>query len=495
MLRAMGGMGDAFGVGLGRVAIHNDIQRMIDTDPTIASGLRAWASNVCAPNGEDETIAISSEDEKVQQILEECRDRLRANRNARDWIYSLKGWGNLFWEIVVDNKLRVVDLKVLPEEQIQIRRDAQGNLGMTTDAQGNPVDCAPYVQTMPGDYLGKGIEFERWQIVHLAEPPEKRDGFGTSCLESVRRDWKSLQYIDQSMIMARIERAFLKFNWIIPIQVGSTQAEFAEKVKAFKESITQRELGANRGDTNTVGGGAGQVTVSTDRFLGSLWTQDKNGQVQTIQPTCQVVDPENKQLQNISDVEYIQHKCLVALAVPPAILGFEEDINSKSTLTGQVLEFGRRVKDLQNEMKSGLRQVFDLELLLNGYVPGSVEYEIILPEIQMTDTAAAANTELTRAETARILSELDALDAEAVATHFTTLTADEAQEIRDRIKAKAKATPKPPLVPMVVPQGEPMESDMRAYLSSGQLAEDLYTMAEVLGGNGYHVEEERARVG
>ncbi len=73
------------------------------------------------------------------------------------------------------------------------------------------------------------------------------------------------------------------------------------------------------------------------------------------------------QYDGIQDVEYLRGKLFAALKIPKAFLGYEEDVEGKSTLASQDIRFARTIERIQRIMLSELNKIALVHLYTQGY--------------------------------------------------------------------------------------------------------------------------------
>lgn len=461
-----------------RLAIHRDIQRMIDTDPIIPAGFEVWADWITAPGADDpETLIINSEETRVQDVLKALDDRIGLSEQVWQFAHGLKAFGNEFVENVigpVDGGLGIVELKELPEQQLFRQVDSRGNLGRDDKGQ----EVSPYVQRIaPLGYGGpSAVEFQRWQVTHFAARPLRPGGYGTAQMASARRLWKALQYTDTSLFIARIVRAYSRLAHHIPVPAGATQAQVQERIRDYKKGATRTDVVEWSGDQRLPSDMVEPLGVDRDWFMPLIFKADGT----SIKGEIDLLDPKNDALTEIKDVEYAQNKLFVRLGVPKALLGLERDVNAKATLTEQGRQFARRVRAAQIAMVKGLKEICDLELLLNGMIPSEAEYDVEFPMVNVRDEETEAAVELVRAQVAKVLDELGAIDKDAVRSFYTRLTDEEIKDIEDRITSQPPPKPPPTPPPVVIPAVPEPSEGVRAWLESGEAAADLIVAKHVL---------------
>lgn len=148
-------------------------------------------------------------------------------------------------------------------------------------------------------------------------------------------------------------------------------------------------------------------------------------------------------LGEIKDVEYFQNKMFTVIKVPKSYLGLERDVNAKATLTAQDVQFARTIRRIQKvSLQNGLKKVYDIGLLLQGYDLAKVEYEILFPAIKTIDEVQKWQVEKAKAEVAKIYGvDVNVLTDEFILSYFLGLTDGEIKDLgaeREKESEKAK---------------------------------------------------------
>ena len=172
----------------------------------------------------------------------------------------------------------------------------------------------------------------------------------------------------------------------------------------------------------------------TDFFVSAGWIK-LGQQVQPMQTKVDIIDPKNVGIHDITDIEYLHRKFTATLRVPRAHLGFEKDVNSKSTLTIQDVQYVRFLRDIQQIVGHGLKQLFDIALVLQDIDPEQTVYEISWPALNAVDQMNAAQSELWRAQAHGIYANapFDALDGRWVQQHVFNMSDEEMDEVDQRV--------------------------------------------------------------
>ena len=69
----------------------------------------------------------------------------------------------------------------------------------------------------------------------------------------------------------------------------------------------------------------------------------------------------------IADIEYLKNRMFAALKIPKAFIGYEEDLNAKSTLAAQDVRFARTIERIQRIFTSELTKIAMVHLYSQGF--------------------------------------------------------------------------------------------------------------------------------
>ena len=128
---------------------------------------------------------------------------------------------------------------------------------------------------------------------------------------------------------------------------------------------------------------------------------------------------------DLKDIEHLQNKKFTGLKVPKSWMALERDVNAKSTLTEQEVQFARTVRRIQYALQEGLRQLFDLALVLRGLTPSECKYSIMFPNMSTVDEMRQWQIEEIRQRVAAAYQTQFSLSDEYVMRKHLGMTQDE----------------------------------------------------------------------
>jgi len=422
-----------------RLSVYGDADEMDGSSAEFSRALHSIANNATASeDGEQESFDVQCDDAGAKGVLDDLMARTNLHDLVQAWTRQTVKYGDSFAEIVVNNDYEVAAVKLLPTRTMGRNEDKFGNLLMTEarfdgdKVQNNPGECA-FDQFDP-DGQKLVATFDPWQIVHSRFLWDGVSKYGTSLANVARKDWRKLHALEEGMVIGRLTRAYLKLV-IYADGTGLSATQKEEMLRTLRDQIsqTQQYVDQKRGSAPSV---LDNIYLTKDLVRGS------DGSVHESQTKIDTLDPKNEALGNITDVAFFHRKYLANLWVPPAFYGFEDQVNAKATLTKEDVEYSRLLRGVQKLDTVAVRQVCDVELILKGYDPASVDYDIIWPTISVEDEMAAATANFQQAQADDIYMGFGVIDKAWMQQHRFGMDEEEMGEIEE---------PAPEPAPLIVP--------------------------------------------
>lgn len=386
-----------------RKSLYEAYDEMDQELPEASSAWDIYADN--ATRGADDgavTLAIKSDSPRAAQILTETRDRLKVEAMLWPLARDIGKYGERAAEVIVDvDTFDVLRLKPLPTEYIIPQ----------VDEFGRPKD-PPYTQVDDkGDEVAK---FQDWQLVHWANKKSLSDLTGTGLGYAARRAWKQLRMMEDAVVIARLTRAHNRLAYLV--DTGSmTPPEGQKHLAKVKGHLAKRRTIDPR--TGKMDTSYNPMQVEQDVFVAVH--KESKADVKVLQGDLTVG--------NLADLEYFQQKVFTTFKVPKPYLAHEKDTRAKNIVTAQDIQFARTVRRVQQVMLDGLRQVFDLALLLKGVNPRTVKYTLALPVISIVDDLRVWQTEQLKMLVVQMMKQTLWPSDEWLLTHMLGYDADEAK--------------------------------------------------------------------
>lgn len=463
-----------------RKAVYADADEMDQNAAEVSVALDTIADNVCASeDGEQTSFDVECEDAGALKVIQDTIDRAELHDKAYSLTRNTVKYGDSFSELVINGNLEITDLRQLPPITMYRNEDDSGNLVLgeprfEQDRGGglrclNALgECAFEQHDSLSDHLT--ATFFPWQIVHTRLFHDGFSPYGQSLLRDTRVIWRKLKALEEGMIVGRLTRAYLK----LIIYADGTGKSPQEKLKLLQE--LQKEIASTSQYVDQKR--EKPYSVLQDIYLTKDYVRGHDGKSMESLTKIDLIDPRNEGLQQIADIEYFHKQLLSTLRVPPAYMGFEADINAKATLSNEDVQYTRFVRRIQGVVSGTLKQCFDTALLLKGYDPDAVEYEITWPELSVEDEAASANSNWLQAQADDVYLSAGVVDKTWLQKHRFEMTDEE-------IAAVEPPAPEPvPSIPPALPR-EPVKAE-RVGEKLDAVAVALQRLAE--NGNGHKPE-------
>jgi len=320
--------------------------------------------------------------EKIQKIVEDMEKRTSIKDAIWDIARDTISLGDDWEELVIgekDKKVGIWKLKPLPPEEIYADVDYRG-------VWNNPK--VPYIQKESA-FSKEKIDLDWWRVVHF-KVGRGIYGVDRSIFSNAsRRIGRQLLWIDDSVVLARLSRAYQRFAFMVDTTGLSLEDkfEFADK---FLERVRRTDI-ADRT--------SGRISP-----IDSQWLSDEDIAIPVEKDSPQDVKvlSGDINLGKIDDILYIQTKFFMALNMPKQYASKEEGVRAKATITQLDVQFARQVRRKQGSLKPGLRHTYSVEFWLNDVDPSAFKWDIVFPPLSTMDEMLKWEMEKTKAEIAEI---------------------------------------------------------------------------------------------
>jgi len=331
--------------------------------------------------------------EKIEEVVKATERRTRIKDDVWDIARDTICFGDNWEEIIIgqekESKEFVVQkLKGLPPKQMYADVDERGVL---KNAE------IPYIQKQSVSDKAR-IEFHWWQVIHF-KMGRGIYGVNRSLFSNAsRRIGRQLLWIDDSMVLARLSRAYQRYAFMVDTSgLGPDEKfEFAEQ---FLERVRRKEI---------VDRSSGRISP-----LDAPWMPDEDIAIPVEKDSPQDIKvlAGDLRLGQIDDVRYFQEKFFMALNIPKAYVSKEEGVRAKATITQLDVQFARQVRRKQRALRPGLRQMYRVAFYLADIDPDLFEWEIVFPVLATMDELLKWEMELVKAKIAKLYGvEIGALN-------------------------------------------------------------------------------------
>ncbi len=473
---------------------HEYRVRMDREDPVVARALDVLADVATAPEEEGdagESFSVTCENARVQEEALRTVEALHLQKEAWRCARLLAKFGNAPYELIPDpSGTRLVRAKGLPEHEIWRRLDRYGNPLPYDPA----TKSAPWEQREQWRREGEGVLFEEWQIAFASFRPDDEGIYGRGVLDC-ERDWQRLQDIEDAMVRARQLRAYDRLLHKVPVSMAQGPDSARKALNDYARDWQQKRVLSS---TDGVLRRSNPTSVEQDLFLPVPIM--KTGESLGGDPGIDLLSPQNAQLNNIVDVQYMRARLLCALIVPMRYLnmGGAEAVRSaigEGGISQEDVQFARTVRALQAAVKEAFIRALFLDLILRGLNPIQNPLSLSFPTISTADALRQANIENQRAQALKLFGEFLEMPEEMVVDYYMGLTASEKERWfgANLEKLQKKVAPPPPPVVVAPPAPVPPEAKPKP---TGEALEEIAASVLVMarayaegGGNGRAHEE------
>lgn len=359
-----------------RAARYMDFD-MMEFEPIIASALDIYADESTMLNESGKLIEISSQSNKVKDILRDFLDNiLEVDTNAWTWIRNMCKYGDLFVFTETQEKEGVT--RCLPMPSIEIEKEIGWDEGKPDKVRYKWLLMnSPTRANSKGIIAGLGGKtyIDDVNMTHFSIDMDDRFfPYGRSVLDPARRIWKQLMMLEDAMLIYRVTRS--PERRVFQIEVGNLNPkDIPDYLQRVKDQLKKSPVISNTSN-GLMQLKYNPLSVDEDYFVPS-----RGGVASKIETL-----PGAQNLGDIEDVEYMQRKLFSVLKVPKAYLTYEGDVQAKSLLSQEDVRFSRSIERIQRLFLSGLKRLCILHLFLKK-VP--VE-DILAFELKMTNPSHQA---------------------------------------------------------------------------------------------------------
>ena len=361
-----------------RLQLYSDYEAM-DYDGIIAATLDIVSEESTLKNEYGDVLTIKSNNENIKRILHNLfYDVLNIEFNLPSWVRQMCKYGDFYLKLEISEKFGVFN--VLPLSVYQVVREE----GMDPD---NPnyvkfiIDPNGLAQ---GNLYGvpqkrDQLALENYEVAHFRLLSDNNYlPYGRSYLEPARKTFKQLMLMEDAMLIHRIMRApekrifYINVGAIPPNEIDSFMNDTIARMK--KTPYIDQQTGDYNLKFN--------IQNMTEDFYIPVRGGDSNTKIDTTK---------GLDYDGTTDIEYLKNKMLAALKIPKAFIGYDENLEGKSTLAAMDIRFARTIERLQRTIVSELTKI----ALVHLYTQGFENEQLIDFELSLTGPSIVFEQEKT----------------------------------------------------------------------------------------------------
>lgn len=321
-----------------------NLYREMDSFDLLSSILDLYAEEASQPDYDTKRVVwVESNNVQIKAAAMDCLTRLRVDDSAFPIIRDMCKFGDRFQRLLYQGGQGVLSWTpiIKPETVTRIEDRLRRLIGFTEENK---------------KYRGalKREVSWPWDYVHFRLlGRDDATGYGTSILQNLYRPARQLLLSEDAALMTRLRRGVDRNLFLV--DVGDLdETEAAAWVNRWRKAMRKHEYLDPLSPRYVKS--YNPLNPLEDMFVPFRGSDDAS-RVETLASTGQGID-------EIFDLDYFRKKLFGSARVLPAALGFEGDLNGKSTLAQQDVRFARTAKKVQRYFIQGVRTMIDTNLVL-----------------------------------------------------------------------------------------------------------------------------------
>nr|MDB4346181.1 portal protein [bacterium] len=383
-----------------RLQLYSDYEAM-DYDSLIAPALDIISEESTLKNEYGDVLTIKSSNDNVKRVLHNLfYDVLNIEFNLPSWVRQMCKYGDFYLHLQISEKFGVYN--ALPLSVYQVVREE----GMDPE---NPSHVQfvldPNGLSQSQTYSARRsdqMKLENYEVAHFRLLSDANYlPYGRSYLEPARKVFKQLILMEDAMLIHRIMRApekrifYMNVGGIPPNEIDSFMQKTVNQMK--KTPYVDQETGDYNLKFN--------IQNMTEDFYIPVRGNDSSTKIETTK---------GLDYDGTTDIEYLKNRMLAALKIPKVFLGYDENLEGKSTLAAMDIRFARTVERLQRTIVSELQKI----ALVHLYTQGFTDTDLVDFELSLTGPSIVFEQEKTELYKSKVELANSILDKKVLSTDF-----------------------------------------------------------------------------
>ena len=383
-----------------RLQLYSDYEAM-DYDSLIAPALDIISEESTLKNEYGDVLTIKSSNENVKRVLHNLfYDVLNIEFNLPSWVRQMCKYGDFYLHLQISEKFGIYN--VLPLSVYQVVReegtDPENPSYVRFILDPNGLSQSQTYTARKSDQMA----LENYEVAHFRLLSDANYlPYGRSYLEPARKVFKQLILMEDAMLIHRIMRApekrvfYMNVGGIPPNEIDSYMEKTVAKMKKTPY------IDQNTGDYNL----KFNVQNMTEDFYIPVRGNDTSTKIDTTK---------GLEYDGTQDIEYLKNRMLAALKIPKAFLGYDENLEGKSTIAALDIRFARTIERLQRTIVSELQKI----ALVHLYTQGFTDADLVDFELKLTGPSIIFEQEKVELYKSKVELSNSILDKKILSTDF-----------------------------------------------------------------------------
>jgi hypothetical protein len=401
----------------------------MDNYPEVTAAFDIYADESTQKDTKNRRWQVKSDSIAVIDEVNRLFKRIKLDKLYWDIVRNACKFGDCFTEIILDiNKPEkgIRRIKILnPNYTLRIE-DAMGYLEKFL--QEIPDRNSWEIGAESADNNRKYVDLDKNQIVHfrLHTSDPKYYPYGKSIAAGAVRIFRSLQLMEEAMIVYRIARA--PERRIFYVDVGRLPAQKAE---SFIESIKEKYKKEKFVNGNNLDGRYNPLAPDEDYFIPT----HENGRGTKIETL-----PGAQNLGEVDDVKYFRDKLLATLKIPKDYIAeFDKSPERKANLAQLDVKFARTIIRIQDAVSVGFTAIAKRHLKMKDYPQTLINaLEVCLPDPSDIFTKRKMEIDEQKARVVQAVVGTGLFPSETIYKEYYEMNDAEIEQVKDKLKKEQK---------------------------------------------------------
>jgi hypothetical protein len=361
---------------------YSDFREIRDEVPEMSTALQVLTDFVFGGDSVDGVRILFDEtaDESYKSVINSAMSSV----GGVDFFVQIFKEGTLlgdsFTELIYSTSSLISERPIIPDVT-----------DVVINSYGQTVGYETGLSTSSFNRSANSVKLSPVQVLHYAPDKNRGHRYGRSMYATARKLWRQSEAAEDVLSLLSILQAAARksVTYPMPANIRPDQVDsFLENLKSgqWSQQVFDRDGKMRRRITSL---------IAMDDLVYPYREGNEKPSFHN--------DPPADLRQIIDMLRFMQDKFFIVTGVPAALCGFEKNVNARSTLEQQGLQFARTVRRKQQEVVQLMNTVLQRALAAAGMRP-EIKYQIRMPKVSSFDEKMKADINYVRAQTARILS-------------------------------------------------------------------------------------------